>query len=42
MVPNQGQVTLDRGEAVSVGMPEEALRVLRSEGELSRQERAVD
>jgi spermidine/putrescine transport system ATP-binding protein len=28
VVPNQGPITLNRGEAISVGMPEEALRVL--------------
>ena len=28
VVPNQGQIALTRGQAVSVGMPEEALRVL--------------
>jgi spermidine/putrescine transport system ATP-binding protein len=28
VIPNQGQVSLNRGESVAVGMPEEALRVL--------------
>jgi len=28
VIPNQGQINLNRGQAVSVGMPEEALRVL--------------